>query len=504
MQLIQKLRHDQKHHVTLFVAYDGKWEYDDKEWFFKNSEGSMLVVPKHITLSEITDILYAKFDVDKFLYHLMLEVHWIGSPWYPSIKIQNDKDLSVFISETSKTKLPLCVTRLENNKTDVVNRLKKDKTHVVTQLKDESDDDEKRQKDDTVENRIMKAIRKGDWVKAREIVNTEEVTWTSKLDDYRNTAFHFAVGEYKNIEVVRDILMWINSELLVTTVNINGMNPVHTAARFGNTEALKIMLDYNPKCLFVPIKYWDDLAINCALKIPSIETFQYLFKKMQSDKDEFDAFLSGKSAFKLLGQVIDTGLIDVPIESNSVVSTNTADEENQETPKKDKFVTKYTKDVISRMCVKFWETTLLHVPHVKHLKEDKVKHNTTIKLLRLICKEVDRTYTSSEIIERLCSSPFCLAVENNTDEAIEVLTTYLPQSCWFRKDGQNVFQLTVLNRSEKVYSYILHHGRNAKFGFSISDADGNNILHLAGRLSPIHKLASRPALQMQKELQWFE
>nr|GEY88937.1 ankyrin repeat family protein [Tanacetum cinerariifolium] len=196
---------------------------------------------------------------------------------------------------------------------------------------------------------------------------------------------------------------------------------------------------------------------------------------------------------------------NVPIESNSVVSTNTADEENQETPKKDKFVTKYTKDVISRICVKFWETTLLHVPHVKHLNEDKVKHNTTIELLRLICKEDDKRYTSSDIIERLYSSPFCLAVENNTDEAIEVITTYFPQSCWFDKDGQNIFQLTVLNRSEKVYNYILHHQPNAKFRFSISeDADGNNILHLAGRLSPIHKLASRPALQMQKELQWFE
>nr|GEY39000.1 ankyrin repeat family protein [Tanacetum cinerariifolium] len=269
----------------------------------------MLVVPKHITLSDMIDILYEEFHVDKLLYRLMLEVHYrTESPWFPVIEIQNDNDLSVFISETSKTKLPLCVSRLKKKRTVVVNQLKKDKTHVVTKLKkDESDVDKKRQK------------------------------------------------------------------------------------------------------------------------------------------------------------------------------------------------------VISRICVKFWEKTLLHVPHVKHLKDDKVKHNTTIELLRLICKEVDRTYTSNGIIERLYSSPFCLAVENNTDEAIEVLTTYFPQSYWFDKDGQNIFQLTVLNRSEKVYSYILHHGRNAKFRFSISeDADGNNILHLAGRLSPMHKLASRPALQMQKELQWFE
>nr|GFB57833.1 ankyrin repeat family protein [Tanacetum cinerariifolium] len=115
-----------------------------------------------------------------------------------------------------------------------------------------------------------------------------------------------------------------------------------------------------------------------------------------------------------------------------------ADVENQETPNKDKFVAKHTRwclyDVISmiwvklwkttllhgisRICVKLWETTLLHVPHVKHLQDDKVKHNTTIKLLRRICEEVDRTNTSSDI-QRLYSTSFCLAVENNTAEAID-------------------------------------------------------------------------------------
>ncbi|GKA35080.1 hypothetical protein Tco_0721571 [Tanacetum coccineum] len=97
--------------VTLFVAYDGKWEYDNKEWFFENSKSSTMDVPKRITLSEITDKLYKQFKINKELYHLKLEVHYrtTGSPWFP--EIQNEKDLSVFISETSKTRHPLCVSR---------------------------------------------------------------------------------------------------------------------------------------------------------------------------------------------------------------------------------------------------------------------------------------------------------------------------------------------------------------------------------------------------------
>ncbi|GKA33215.1 ankyrin repeat family protein [Tanacetum coccineum] len=107
----------------------------------------------------------------------------------------------------------------------------------------------------------------------------------------------------------------------------------------------------------------------------------------------------------------------------------------------------------------------------------------------------------------LHKAPFCLAVENNTVEAIDVLTTYFPRLYNSVKDGQNIYQLTVLNRSEKVFSYLLHRGRYAKLAFwEFQDGNGNYILHLAGRLAPIHKLnaASGAALQMHKSLQWFE
>ncbi|GJZ48341.1 ankyrin repeat family protein, partial [Tanacetum coccineum] len=164
--------------------------------------------------------------------------------------------------------------------------------------------------DNTVKNRLFKAIRKDDWGKAREIVynNTEDVTWTSKLDDSGITALHYAVSRYKNNEVVRDIVMGINSELLLTIVDNAGRHPAHLAAAFGNTEALKIMLNSNPKCLFIP-NHGGYLPINSALISPAIKTFRYVFKQMQSYKDEFDTFLRGKSGLELLGKVIEAGLI---------------------------------------------------------------------------------------------------------------------------------------------------------------------------------------------------
>nr|GFA73914.1 ankyrin repeat family protein [Tanacetum cinerariifolium] len=370
------------------------------------------------------------------------------------------------------------------------------------------------------------------------------------LNDDGNTAFHFAVGRYKDNEIVREILKEKNRKLLVITVNNDGETPAHTAAVFGNTEALEMLWDTNPECLFVPDND-GSLAISYALGVSEIKTVLDLFKQMKSNKVEYDKFLRGKHVLELLGEVIEAELIDVAYELiNGYLSIATATPvyekaktplelivgktelfysgthynwcqrfvyrhvpiENLETPKKEKVVTKHMwrclQDVISRSWVKLWEKTMLHVPHIKHLKVEKVKHNTTIKLLEHICVEVDGTHKSSDgDIEPLYSSLFCLAVENNTAEAIDVLTTYFAKLYGSNKGWQNIFQLIVLNRSEKVYSYILHHERCAKSDFSVStDNYRNNILHLAGRLAPIHKLnvASGAALQMQRELQWFE
>ena len=123
------------------------------------------------------------------------------------------------------------------------------------------------------------------------------------------TALHFAIIRYKENEVVRDILMGINSELLETAVDMNGRNPAHFAAVLGNTEALKIMLDSNPKCLFIPDNQ-HHLAIDYALAIPALnKTSLYLFKQMKSYTDGFGLFLRSNAGFNVLLKAIDAGLI---------------------------------------------------------------------------------------------------------------------------------------------------------------------------------------------------
>nr|GFC21730.1 ankyrin repeat family protein [Tanacetum cinerariifolium] len=72
-----------------------------------------MLVSKDITLSQITDILIRELDVLEKKFRLKLEVQYkVGSLDFPIIEIEDDDDLLVFISETLKTKIPLCVTRV--------------------------------------------------------------------------------------------------------------------------------------------------------------------------------------------------------------------------------------------------------------------------------------------------------------------------------------------------------------------------------------------------------
>nr|GEX04077.1 zinc finger, CCHC-type [Tanacetum cinerariifolium] len=95
----------------------------------------------------------------------------------------------------------------------------------------------------------------------------------------------------------------------------------------------------------------------------------------------------------------------------------------------------------------------------------------------------------------------CLgAVENNTAEAIRVMTTYFPDALLTQNDWEEILKLTVLNHSQKVYSFLLNLRRTAKYAVVLVNDydDDSNILHLAGRLAPIQKLNAASLFKCNK------
>ncbi|KAJ0564997.1 hypothetical protein HanIR_Chr06g0257741 [Helianthus annuus] len=162
----------------------------------------------------------------------------------------------------------------------------------------------------------------------------------------------------------------------------------------------------------------------------------------------------------------------------------------------------YKDKVVSRCSLR---TGLLSTLQIKRLKEDKVKHKEALTLLRHICEEVGKTNKYNDMGEHYFEATNAAAV-NDTPEAIEEMVMHCPQAIWSNTNDYYIIQSAILNRTEKVYNLLVHEMNiNMFFHKVMKDKDGNNLLHLAAQLAPIHKLnvVSGAALQMQRELQWF-
>ncbi|PWA70848.1 DEAD-box ATP-dependent RNA helicase 28 [Artemisia annua] len=86
--------------ITIIVMIDCEW--DDKEWLFMNSKGSMIVVSKDVTLVQLTDNLHKKPQVSKESDSFKLEVRYkLATPWFSAAEIDGDEDLKTFISKYS-------------------------------------------------------------------------------------------------------------------------------------------------------------------------------------------------------------------------------------------------------------------------------------------------------------------------------------------------------------------------------------------------------------------
>ncbi|XP_042025419.1 ankyrin repeat-containing protein At5g02620-like [Salvia splendens] len=74
------------------------------------------------------------------------------------------------------------------------------------------------------------------------------------------------------------------------------------------------------------------------------------------------------------------------------------------------------------------------------------------------------------------------------------------------EDSHSIFHVAVRRRYNKVFSLMFELGGTKDLLASYIDAEGNNILHLAGKLAPQNQLDSIPGApwQMQREVLWFK
>lgn len=101
---------------------------------------------------------------------------------------------------------------------------------------------------------------------------------------------------------------------------------------------------------------------------------------------------------------------------------------------------------------------------------------------------------------------FIAAESGNDDFLVELFNNDHNLLYKVNMDRHSIFHVAVLRRYVKVFNLIYELGGTKDLLATYVDNDGNNILHLAGKLAPQNQLDSIPgaAWQMQREVLWFK
>lgn len=141
-------------------------------------------------------------------------------------------------------------------------------------------------------------------------------------------------------------------------------------------------------------------------------------------------------------------------------------------------------------------------------KKNIVVQKQGLELVKLLWKNV--ILMQDEDISRLMTAKsgkliFIAAKQGNVEFLTTLIASYPDLVLKVNDNNYTIFHEAVLNRHIDIFKLIYEIGSIKNFINSNKDKEGNNILHLAAisvpsRLNDI----PGPALQLQRELQWFE
>ncbi|CAL5328671.1 unnamed protein product [Camellia sinensis] len=392
---------------------------------------------------------------------------------------------------------------------------------------------------------LYKAALIGDWEEAERIIDGDGDALTAEITQYKEIALHVAVATVssskqsyltspilislittttgKSIEFVKNLVDLMPVEALELNDSA-GYTALNTAARFGNTDAAKILVAKHTDLLYIRNK--DDwLPLHRAAQSAHKDTLSYLLmvtnpgcktkKPIENDLEHMPPF-EDDSGVELLVLVIASGFYDAPVKvEESAEYSERGDIENPSnkcgvTAHKYNW-TRFLERMFSfseRQKVKdmLWRVSELLVPPIKHIRELKLKHNQALKLVKYLCEQV-RSLEDLEAYRSLARNPLLVAAKLGIHEIIEEIVNSFPTAILDQNsEDRNIFELAVIKRHENVFNLLYQMGEYKQYITRLIDNEGNTLLHLVGNKAPIEKLNVVPgaALQMQRELQWFK
>ncbi|GMN66561.1 hypothetical protein TIFTF001_035621 [Ficus carica] len=355
---------------------------------------------------------------------------------------------------------------------------------------------------------FFKAIERGDWDTAKRyfMENRKLLKATYKSSNY--TALHYAVASKKNEEIVEDMVEYMSEEDLERKESSCGWTALAKAIESGTASMVKCMINKNANLLCIADNV-GTIPVVLALHYQRMDLFHTLYYATP-----MEVLLSGGGKH---GATVISSCIKL---KNSVVSTESA-------IKDDDFefdnlfmlgsrfagppVESDTSNVNSAPTPLRWLVSkLVQLSGVyKRIEEQKSVHERSIKLLENMCKTIGFIKEESTLKDGLVFEALFEAVDEGNIKFVEEIMKANPVFAASSTDqlySRDIYVRAIQSRHVDLFKHILQKVPGSQYVLQISampDKYGNKLLHEAARLPPSLSVPEA-ALQMQKELQWFE
>ncbi|KZV26444.1 ankyrin repeat-containing protein-like [Dorcoceras hygrometricum] len=364
---------------------------------------------------------------------------------------------------------------------------------------------------------LYRAALNGDWESARKFFDQDPDAITAKITKVSGTALHVAVGSGKAIDFVKELLELIPTEGLATLRDQVGQTVLHYAAIFGNVEAAKLLVSKDPALPNTPCNSYF-LPIHAAAGYANKNMVSFLLTVTRDDAVHNP--FAGGSGVDILNLVILAEFYDLAlylVQLYPYLATLRSSAGNTALNMIARKPSAFFRE--SSLC--FWERFIYSwfhkwqlalwkfieclVPRATYIRDTRMMHVQALQLVKCLCKEIAKLdYLTAA---SMFNMPILSAASSGNSEIVEEILESFPHAIWsVNPMGHNIFLLAVINRRENVFNLLYQMSEHKKLATQLTDNEGNNILHLVGKLAPPARLnlVSGAALQMQRELQWYK
>ncbi|XP_021719643.1 ankyrin repeat-containing protein ITN1-like [Chenopodium quinoa] len=344
--------------------------------------------------------------------------------------------------------------------------------------------------------KLYQAAMKGDLLTI-DMIKRQSPSWIrAKITKGGETALHIAAAA-KHVEVVKKLVHFMSSDSLALTNKV-GNTALCFAAVSGVVEIARVIVEKNVE--LPNIRGSQGMTpLYMAVLLGHRDMVWYLLDVTE------DKLLTDQDRIGLLNSSINTDMFDVALhildKNRNLAFLRDAKNETA----LHALAHKPLKPKAHQSSI--WSVILERLMSSIY-QEKRVEPQLALQLTQNLWGEVIKL--KEEDISNLIGYPWRLLFVAAKLGKVEFLTTLIrsyPDLIWkVDENRRTIFHIAIIHRHEEIFQLIYEIGAIKDLIATFKDDHGNNMLHLAAKLAPPHRLnsVSGAALQIQREILWFK